>query len=842
MTELAHQPCPYTDCGSSDAFSFNEEGYGLCHSCGRSYPSTASVFDWAASTYPVKKRSKMREPTKASYDRIRGLDPDVCKTYGIQLQSDEEGPIRYAFKYPGNTKYRGYDEKKFWFKDKGGSKKLFGPEFNAGTSKRLYLTEGEFDAASLYQILGKTYPVKSIPSASISDKFIKENHEYLSVFEQIVYCGELDHAGKGSADLLYSAYPDKMWFVPMTKHKDANEFLMAGDGEDLKWAALKPQRYSPDNFITSDNEVEEIITKEEPYQSFSFGHEGIDGITRGLVKGGITFIKAPRGSGKCLHPDTPVLLYSGYTIPAEKVKTGDQLMGPDSKPRKVLSTTTGSEEMFKIIPVKGDPWICNRSHILAVYDYDNSYKNISVDDYLKLSEGKKKRLVLYRTGGIKFPARQTIEHDPYFVGMYLGDGSRHNHCITLGPKKESLKEYLQDYVKTLGWTLSEEKMKGCIGYHIVSKGEFKYFKEKMFTESERWIPSNYKLASPENRWRLLAGILDTDGYYSTGCFDIIQKSKQLAKDICFVARSLGLAAYMKPCKKRIKSTGFEGDYYRVSISGDFTNLPCKRHKITPREQIKSVLRTGFRVESLGTGTYCGFEIDGDKLFVLGDFTVTHNTELFRYMEYGVLKNNEDIKIALVHMEEMYSTTYRALATYELGINVRTKQDQEENNVDIKKVVEAALKVKENDRITVFSLLPTDEPIDIVKYCRMAATIYGADFVFIDHIQRLIYRSGAENATGQLTQVATQLAELGKELNIGVIAISHINEKGVTEYARALENEAIICINIERDTDSEDDVERNTTTFVIDKNRPFSKLGYAGKVFYDTETTILKEIE
>lgn len=517
MSNKSHLPCPYEACGSSDAFSWEDEKcVGLCHSCGRSYPSSASVFDWASTTYPVKKRSKMREPTKASYDGIRGLDPDVCKTYGIQLQSDADGPIRYAFKYPGNTKYRGYDEKKFWFKDKGGSKKLFGPEFNAGTSKRLYLTEGEFDAASLYQILGKTYPVKSIPSASISDKFIKENHDYLSVFEQIVYCGELDHAGKGSADTLYSAYPDKMWFVPMSKHKDANEFLMAGDGEELKWAALKPQRYSPDNFITSDNEVEEIITKEEPYQSFTFGHEGIDGMTRGLVKGGITFIKAPRGSGK--------------------------------------------------------------------------------------------------------------------------------------------------------------------------------------------------------------------------------------------------------------------------------------------------------------------------------------TELFRYMEYGVLKNNEDIKIALVHMEEMYSTTYRALATYELGINVRTKQDQEENNVDIKKVVEAALKVKENDRITVFSLLPTDEPIDIVKYCRMAATIYGADFVFIDHIQRLIYRSGAENATGQLTQVATQLAELGKELNIGVIAISHVNEKGVTEYARALENEAIICINIERDTDSEDDIERNTTSFVIEKNRPFSKLGHAGKVFYDTETTILREIE
>ena len=136
---------------------------------------------------------------------------------------------------------------------------LFGPDFNAGTSERLYLTEGEFDAASLYQIISEQYPVKSLPSASISTKFLQNNLEYLNSFKMVVYAGELDAAGRAAADKLYSVIPEKFFYVPMSKHKDANDFLTAGDGEELMWSARKPQKYSPDNFFISDADVDKAI-------------------------------------------------------------------------------------------------------------------------------------------------------------------------------------------------------------------------------------------------------------------------------------------------------------------------------------------------------------------------------------------------------------------------------------------------------------------------------------------------------------------------------------------------------------------------------------------------------
>jgi len=189
--EISHQPCPFEACGSSDAFAYNLiKKVGHCHSCKRDYPSKGALFPWAESTYPMPSPKVDLRNTKVisgRYDGIRGLDEDVAKLYNIQLQYGEGGkPVRYAFKYKDNVKYRGYDEKKFWLKERGALNELFGPDFNAGSSRKLYITEGEFDAASLYQILGKSYPVKSLPSASFSEKFIKDNFEYMNSFESVV--------------------------------------------------------------------------------------------------------------------------------------------------------------------------------------------------------------------------------------------------------------------------------------------------------------------------------------------------------------------------------------------------------------------------------------------------------------------------------------------------------------------------------------------------------------------------------------------------------------------------------------------------------------------------------
>ena len=160
MADNPHSACPFEDCGSSDAFNWNDDGYGFCHSCGEAYPSKNKLrtFDWVSQAYPLKRKVNVMdvEVKGFTYDNIRGIDPEICKLYGIAVHTDAQGnPIRYAYKYPHTVKYRDYNDKsKTWIKDRGvGMNEMFGPDFNSNSSNKLYITEGEFDAASLYQIL-----------------------------------------------------------------------------------------------------------------------------------------------------------------------------------------------------------------------------------------------------------------------------------------------------------------------------------------------------------------------------------------------------------------------------------------------------------------------------------------------------------------------------------------------------------------------------------------------------------------------------------------------------------------------------------------------------------------
>ena len=220
---------------------------------------------------------------------------------------------------------------------------------------------------------------------------------------------------------------------------------------------------------------------------------------------------------------------------------------------------------------------------------------------------------------------------------------------------------------------------------------------------------------------------------------------------------------------------------------------------------------------------------------------TGKTEVIRYFETGLLRT-PDVRIALLHMEEMKSTTYRAMATYELGCNVRTKDDARVINISEERVIEAAKTATKGERTIVFEMRSHDDPLKLLQYIRLAASVYGAGYIFIDHVQRLAYlsNSGVDGATSTLTTLGSRAAQLAKELNIGVIFISQVNDDGRTKYAASLEEEAIICVKLDRDVESEDEILQNTTNFIVDKNRPFAKLGHAGSLYYDPETTVLTE--
>jgi hypothetical protein len=384
------------------------------------------------------------------------------------------------------------------------------------------------------------------------------------------------------------------------------------------------------------------------------------------------------GGGKCLAPTTEVLKYDGSVVFAKDVVAGDLLMGPDSRPREVMSTTSGTGEMFKINPNKGDSWECNDVHVLTLVDTDtNEVIDIPLNEYLLKSPRWKIAKKLFQPdNGVEFSnGSSSVPIDPYFLGVWFGDGTKDlgDGVQVSKPDPEILgicEEMASRYNLRVSKYLYEDDR--CPTYAIVGE-RFKSNAllndmRKLLGEEVR-IPRNYLSASREIRRSLLAGIIDTDGHLANGThYEIAQRNHDLAKDIAFLARSLGFR--VTESDKAVEGTV----YKRLFILGDASMLPIRIPRKKPRTVpntpgIKNPLRTGFSVESIGTGNYSGFTLDGDGRFLLGDFTVTHNTQMAQqvieamgydavYLNLSVLEAPDLVGVPRVDGDTMhYATPY-----------------------------------------------------------------------------------------------------------------------------------------------------------------------------------------
>lgn len=348
----------------------------------------------------------------------------------------------------------------------------------------------------------------------------------------------------------------------------------------------------------------------------------------------VAVITGGPGQGKCLSPHTLVMRHDGTLVMAQDVREGDLLMGPGSMPRRVSGVVRGYGPMYEIRPIKGEPWQCNDKHILTlVRSATNEVRDWPLPEYMQLGPGAKWRVKgkLFRVQ-IDFPDQETFL-DPYIMGLWLGDGSTND--VNVHKPDEEVHDALSKEAKRLGLRVSigysdsgckYSGIRSLDGRHNPARNEFRTALDEC---GGKTIPQQYKINSREKRLRLLAGLMDTDGYINQGCCEIISKWPRLADDIAFVARSLGFAAYISDKPIQLEGWPEPRIYKRVGISGDLSVVPTRiaRKQAPKRQQIKDVLRTGFDVVPIGDGDYCGWELDGDGRFLLGDFTVTHNTTI-----------------------------------------------------------------------------------------------------------------------------------------------------------------------------------------------------------------------
>lgn len=375
-----------------------------------------------------------------------------------------------------------------------------------------------------------------------------------------------------------------------------------------------------------------------------------------------------RGSGKCLSINELIVMYDGSLKKIQDIEVGDLVMGIDSTPRRVLELHRGRAPMYRVHQSYAKDYCVNEGHLICTQWDKEKYidhgskgkeyvgrqicvEEIPVEEIPKRWLYRYKKIYGYRVKGWDLP-EQNLSIEPYFLGLWLGDGNSHNHVITTIDPEVCL--YLDQYAIRLGGV---HKRRFC-SYHkrelysaIVNvvgakKNPLNENLKKLNVLNNKHIPDIYMRSSRSQRLQLLAGLLDTDGSLEKikknggRSFVFANSNERLINDVRQLALSLGFRC--TSVRKRIINVTLttktkrydlkDNVQYQCNISGDIHTIPTKiKRKICPKiDKIQDVSRSSLSIEFIGEDDYYGFSCDGDHKFLLSDGTVVHNSYQFAY--------------------------------------------------------------------------------------------------------------------------------------------------------------------------------------------------------------------
>ncbi|KAF7881621.1 uncharacterized protein EAF02_006309 [Botrytis sinoallii] len=184
----------------------------------------------------------------------------------------------------------------------------------------------------------------------------------------------------------------------------------------------------------------------------------------------------------CLAWDTRVLRYDGSDVVVQDVKEGDLLLGPDGEPRRAFNIVSGKDRLYRIkVGSRKEDLVVTGNHILVLHrekgdeeteDGNDEGENtltlqnfqitasrdvssterydtvlMTATQFAELDENERSKHRLFRSPGFELP-EQDVPVNPYFLGLWLGDGSRSSTTIFSNHEHE-VREFLVSHAAEL---------------------------------------------------------------------------------------------------------------------------------------------------------------------------------------------------------------------------------------------------------------------------------------------------------------------------------------------------------------------------------------------------------
>lgn len=249
----------------------------------------------------------------------RKISKEVCDRFGVRSSlstTNRDKVTAHYFPRCSDNKLQGFkirflSGKNFGKAGKSKDSEFFGLDQCPKQGRKLFITEGEYDAMCLYESFLKHTKeewVTGISIVSLSNgsggvkKDVIKNKEFLSNYSEIICVFDQDDPGRKAAEDFKQALPDKTVIYARYKGKDPCEALQKGDHKELYFACITgKQVVRPEKIIYGEEiSLEELLTPlkkglEVPYKGLM---EKMHGFRHGEGGGELTIVTAGTGMGK----------------------------------------------------------------------------------------------------------------------------------------------------------------------------------------------------------------------------------------------------------------------------------------------------------------------------------------------------------------------------------------------------------------------------------------------------------------------------------------------------------------------------------------------------------------
>lgn len=296
---------------------------GYCFACGT---HVSNPYNDKPEGYKPNVFKKSPEDIRAELDEVGGyrscalpdrkLKQSSLDYYSVKIgfsEMDGETPVSHYYPYRKNGELVGYkvrliEPKGFWAIGSTKDTEFFGWQEAIQTGgKKLFITEGEVDAMSLFQIFkdanaGTQWAdmnpavVSLTNGASSASKQIGQMLPQIrQYFKEIVLVFDTDEAGKKAAEAVLKIVPDAL--VAVFPFKDVNEALVQGRGK-VVWQACQFNAVKPKNtrLVAAFDLHDKAKVQAEFGASWPWRH--ITEATRGIRLGETIYIGAGQKQGK----------------------------------------------------------------------------------------------------------------------------------------------------------------------------------------------------------------------------------------------------------------------------------------------------------------------------------------------------------------------------------------------------------------------------------------------------------------------------------------------------------------------------------------------------------------